>query len=216
MAEFNASEIVADILESGGSETDPPPYLAADAPPYRGLEGEQNFWSAVRRFRDKVLEFANVYDRLKDGAEMVADAPNLQDEYNALMERGRQIRERVQNVADTIDWVREQVKQMGSVLEGTNRQGLGIAFTLTAVIVTVTGAIATMTKWLSDAYALNKKVQERQRLLEAGHTSDEVVAMQRAGRTPQTGGWFGGLGDAGRMFALGAAILLLASWWQGR
>lgn len=199
---FDASEVVETILESGG-ESETPTYIAADTPPYRGLEGEESFWAQVKRFREKAQEFARVYDWLVSKRGAVEDDPALNAETAQLLERGQQVRASIRSVGAAIDRAREAVKQFGGDLAGmTGDTRLGIAPVLGVVIVTITGTLAFISKWLIDAYALGQRIEERERLIGEGFTPEQVRTMQ------SRPGLFGDLTDAARFLVIGLVI-----WW---
>lgn len=142
----------------------------------------QNEKSAVVKFKSKAREFWGLWNALdqKRGSEL-ASSPEFRDEYNDLMNRGVTIRKSVEGITGAID------KAAG--LYTDVKDWLSERFTFGIIpLIPVAGAliaVSAMTKWISDAYQLNKRFEQVQQLINQGMTpqraADAVKTLNKSG-----------------------------------
>jgi hypothetical protein len=140
--------------------------------------------SVMESFRNRVDKFWNVYRNLETRREEVPD--KLAPEYNAVMERGGRIRATIESVTNTYDAVADWVSDIfgfsgtdvgldGVFWSDVPRGNLGaVQFVPLAVIA---GSSALIAKWLKDAYTMERKLNEMNRLKEQGYNADRAAEI---------------------------------------
>lgn len=140
--------------------------------------------SVMQSFTDRVNKFWTQYRQLESrGNEVPAQ---LQDEYNRIMEKGGTIRATIEYVTNTYDAVAEWVSDVFG-FSGTDvgldgvmwRDGLnGNLGVVQFVPLAVIAASSTMiVKWLKDAYTMQRKLDEVQRLENKGYDSKRAAEI---------------------------------------
>lgn len=134
--------------------------------------------NTLQRFKDKATEFMQVFTRL---GSMEDIPPNLQQEYSELMDTGSNIFGTVSWITSSVDSVTgffsdffefDGVQATRDFINGETDQ-LGIIPLVP--IAAVTGAIAFMSKYVSDVYLFERKVTEQKRLVASGISEREAA-----------------------------------------
>lgn len=166
--------------------------------------------STLQRFKDKAVEFMQVFTRL--GA-MTDIPPNLQPEYTELMDTGS-------NIYGTVSWITSTVDSVTGFfsdffqfdgVQATKDYINGESDTLGVIplvpIAAVTGAIAFMSKFVADVYLFERKVTEQKRLVNTGMSETQAAEIvdQISGR-----GLARNLADIAKplSFAIGAFMVI--------
>jgi hypothetical protein len=149
--------------------------------------------STVKDFKDKATEFSQLWNLLSNQSNVVAKAtPDIQKEYNDLMNSGSFIKESIQEVTNMIDkaaaayqsvrdWISNTFGLSGIAIDQKASQ-LGIIPLL--AIGVIAAAVAAMGKWVIDAYTLNKKLDKLAELQSQGYTAQaaaDVLAKMDGG-----------------------------------
>jgi len=164
-----------------------------------------DFDAAVAAFQQKLAEFQSVWALLVSKASVAASNSSLKAEYDDLMGEGSLLQSTIDSVTGAIDYVRNAAAQVESIFGGMG--GLGIApLILLGIIATITGGTAFIAKWLTDAYALAKKLQAQEALLAAG-ADPNVVASSFSDQT-----FFGNLGSTVGSGLLWIGVGLAVLW----
>ena len=138
-------------------------------------ESEAN---AIQRFKVKAREFWDVWEELDGKSDLAESDPRLAKEYNDIMDRGITIRNNIEKVTGAID---AASNAYGKAVDYTSRGietavnwfkgtfGLGALNAIPLIPIAVIGvAMAAITKWLKDAYVLNKKLDMVDKLTAKG------------------------------------------------
>lgn len=164
------------------------------------IEDNGYFQEKLAEFNAKLAEFNNVLNAVMSAD--VSDEPQLQAEKTALVERAEWIKGAIQKTQDAINWANQQIRQLTDALSGNE---LGIApIAVVAAIAAISGALAYMSSWISDAYAWSKKVEAAQIVKDAGGTPEEIARAIEGGDT--------GLGLGGSVLPLVLVGLGLFLW----
>lgn len=142
---------------------------------------EKAFWEKkVDEFKEKAREFSDALTAFIElGKDPILSAnATLQAEYNALLERGFSIKDKVAGITNKIDAALKWVKDTFGEISIDEAQQLG-AFPLLALvpIAAIAGALALITKWLSDIYLFNRRMTETKNLLEKGVAPQQVESL---------------------------------------
>jgi len=131
----------------------------------------EEWQTKVDALKVKAKEFTKTFDALSARKDIAARDEKVSAEYDALMTKGEWLKSSISFITNKIDSV------YNSFFRGSTPSGMGIA-PLAAVVpvVAITGSIAAMTAWLSDAYILNRKLNHIESQIEGGATSDEARA----------------------------------------
>lgn len=131
--------------------------------PREEVEAESSFWRKVDEFKAKAAEFIELYRSLEARAAVAATDPQTQRDYNKLMNEADFLKGKIEAVTASIDWASNMIDRVGDIfsLDGLPRPSqLGIApFVLVGVVATITGGLALMTHWVTDAYKMNKRLE---------------------------------------------------------
>lgn len=174
--------------------------------------------SYIQQFKDKARRFWSLWTNLNQQRSTVSrQAPAVQAEYNDLLSRGSKIRSTIDYVTGAIDkaaamydsvksWISETFGfgDIDEPIERYEQMGL-IPLIPIAVIV---AALAAITKWTSDAYEFNARLNEIQRLEAQGIGPREAAAIVE--RTMDKGIFGGGvMGNMIPLALLGVAALMI-------
>jgi len=139
--------------------------------------------SVVQMFKDRVRKFWQVYQDLENRADEVPNA--LKDQYSSLMSQGSYIRSTIETITNTYDevstWLSDVWGYFGAAGIDARLGNLGFAVTVPLAI--VVGASALIVKWLSDAYAMQKKLDTVQRLQNQGYNADQAASIVKNATT---------------------------------
>jgi hypothetical protein len=164
------------------------------------------WWNLVARFREASQRVDQVLATLWSQEATARTNPALSSEFDVVMNRAQQLRASIADTLSRIDGAVSWVRDAGDWLKSAfGLQGLGIV-PLVIGIGAITAALAAVTKFLTDAWSLSKRIEEQQRLEATGLTPQEAAnVMERT-----TGS------SAGRSFLVSLipfAALALAGWY---
>lgn len=140
--------------------------------------------STMQAFRNRVEKFWQTFNNLQAKENEVPS--HLRDEYNNIMERGGTIRQTVETLTNTYDAVAEWLSDIfglngadmgldGVMYKDALRGNLGaVQFVPLAIIVSSSAFIV---KWLKDAYTMERKLNEYQRLQNEGYSADRAAEI---------------------------------------
>ena len=144
--------------------------------------------SMIEAFKTRARDFWSQWELLGNKQQDIKKlSPEIQKEYNDLLERGSTIRNSVETVTGLIDKATaayQSSKEWISDLFGLGENGLGFLPVLIPVAV-IAGSLAAMGKWLSDAYQFNRKMEEIEKLQARG--VDPVTASKIIDRVTPAG-----------------------------
>jgi len=176
-------------------------------------QGEQ---SAIFNFKTKAREFWSMWNALgQKRAVVLRQTPEIRAEYVDLMARGESVRSGVETITGLIDrasnaydsvktWLSETFG-LGEV-ELENHPQLGL---LPLIPIAAIGlSLAAMGKWISDAYQLNRRLDEIQRLENRGVSSAQAAQIV-AQTMPK--GFFSGAGSIALPLLMAAGAMFIYS-----
>jgi hypothetical protein len=176
----------------------------------------------IQQFKEEARKFWNIWTKLDQQKMFVAkQSPEVQQEYNELMNRGSSIRSTIETVTGAIDkaaamydsvktWLMERFGF--SEIEADNQMqigGLGIA-PLVAIggAAAISAGVAAITAWVTDAWTVNKRLEEIRRLEAQGIPPEKAAEI--VGKTiPAPTGLFGDLGKLAVPLMLVAAAIFI-------
>lgn len=133
------------------------------------------FQKKVAELKTKAAEFTAVFNKLDARKKQAESSPEISREYDDVMGSAGTIKKTIENVLSKIDaahkWIMNGIPGSNG-LAGANGMG---ALPLIAIVV---GAITAITKWLSDAYKLDRKLDSVESQIAAG--VDPVTAGKNA------------------------------------
>lgn len=169
-----------------------------------GEDGEPTpqWWNVVARFRQQARRFWEQYERLKN-IDVSGLPQNLRDEYYRLISRFEKTRETVENVTNSIDTFIGWFKGWFG-MEGTSSlRELG-ALPLVPVAV-IGGAIAVMSKIVTDTVEFYKKVDIYEQAVAQGATPGQAAdAVSRV-----QGGFFANVGNLAPVLIAGVLFVFV-------
>lgn len=124
----------------------------------------------VNRLKDKAAEFSRVFTKLEQRQPLAEQSPVLKHRYDRVMKLGLNVRQTVQGITGKIDAALRGFQDLFGL--SPNMAGMG-AVPLVPIAV-IAGAIAAITAWLTDAYALDRQLDSLDSQIKAG--VDPVVA----------------------------------------
>jgi hypothetical protein len=131
--------------------------------------------SMIEKFKSHAANFWQQYKNLQAKNAYVANHPDLQEDYANLLDRGSTIRTTIETVTAGID---KAVGWVGGTVGVSGVQVLnGLGFLPVLALLVSAGGLALIGKWVSDAYAFNKKVEEMKRLEAQGMTPQQASAI---------------------------------------
>jgi len=177
------------------------------------MTNDEQGW--LERFKAKAQEFFAAMERLTRLEHLASKDPDNAAQHRRLVSRGEKIRATIQGIISTItgvsDWAGNvfsfnSVDATKKMLSGNPDNGLGFAWFLP--IAAVSAAIAAMTKFISDVYLFERRVQEQQRLENEGHTAQEASRIIRSNYGGE--GFLSSVIGAGRNVAIVGVIAFTA------
>jgi len=133
----------------------------------------QNDVSLLNRFKAKATEFMAAIDKLYTIDNVPA---NLQEEYSGLISTANIIQGTISTITGTVDSVTgffsdyfgfDGVSNVRDYING-NRQNNALGFVPLIPVALISGALAAMTKFISDVYVFERKITEQKRLESTG------------------------------------------------
>ncbi len=172
--------------------------------------------SAIENFRLKARNFWAMWNALEQKRSTVArQSPEIRAEYVDLIARGQSVKSGVETITGLIDkaanayssvksWLADTFGLDGVELEQQTQLGLLPLIPIAAIGL----SLAAMGKWVSDAYQLNRRLDEIQRLENKGLTPQQ--AAQVVSKTMPKG-FFSGTGSIVLPLLMAAGAMLIYS-----
>ncbi len=172
--------------------------------------------SAIERFKNEARRFWAEWNSLGQKRAIVArQSPEIRREYVDLMARGQTVRSSIETITGLIDkaanayesvksWLSDTFGLGGVELEQQTQLGLLPLIPIAAIGL----SLAAMGKWISDAYQLNRRLDEIQRLENKG-LSPQQAAQVVAKTMPK--GFFSGAGSVMVPLILAAGAMFIYS-----
>lgn len=132
-------------------------------------EWSQEWQNSVDSFRTKAKAFMAEYAELQSLGQYADATPELRTAYDSLMSKGQWLYNAIANVASKID-----------MMGGGSTMGAMGALPLVPLAV-ISGALAAITAWLSDAYIMKQKLNVAREALSQGHTPGNIADMINGG-----------------------------------
>jgi len=159
--------------------------------------------SKVAQLKDAVASFETTYANLQSQSDIAKSDPVLYADYSNLMDRGAYVKT---VITDTINKLGGALDYAKSVVGVSGMADLGVLPLIPIAV--IAGALALITKWLTDAYAMSKKLNLLQQTYDdakaAGASPAQLAAISHDAALQSSGGLFDGAGDV-----MNKAIFLL-------
>jgi len=140
---------------------------------------EQSLW---QKYKTRAAEFMNAYQSLATMAPVAYKDPALTAEYEKVMSRGKTYHGVMSTIMEKIDDAISWASSWWSD-EGTTVQGMGNLGVLPLVPIAVIGAsMAALGVWITDAWELDRKLREVERLEAKGIPAGRATQMVMAER----------------------------------
>ncbi|MEN9924366.1 MAG: hypothetical protein RL268_492 [Pseudomonadota bacterium] len=135
------------------------------------------WWDLVARFKAAAQQVDQVLNTLRTQEGAARSDPALSGQYDAIMGRAAALRQTIGDYLSKIDTAVQWVKGAGQwVADAVGLNGLGFVPVLIG-IGAITAALATVTAFLSDAWALSKRIEEQHRLEARGLSPQEAAQV---------------------------------------
>lgn len=135
------------------------------------------WWNLVAKFRQAAGQVDQVLARLREQEPAARGSAALSAEYDEIMGRASSLRATIADYLGRIDSAVQWLKGAGAwVSEAFGLNGLGAIPALIG-IGAVAAALAAVTKFLTDAWSLSKRIEEQQRLEARGLSPQEAAAV---------------------------------------
>ena len=132
-----------------------------------------NEWNRqVENLKIKAGQFAEIYNKLLADEDFVKKYPQLADEYNTLMTKGKYLKGTVQKITQAIDWGANLFDNTSTLNGIKNLNGLGAIQVIPVVV--IAGAVTALGYFINDAYVLNKKIEVMKDMESRGHDPIEI------------------------------------------
>jgi hypothetical protein len=145
------------------------------------------WWNLVARFRQAAAQVDQVLERLRAQEDAARSDPGLSSQYDAIMQRAAELRATIADYLGKIDAAVQWLKGAGAwIADAFGFNGLG-ALPVLIGVAAIAAALAAVTKFLTDAWALSKRIDEQQRLEARGLTPQEAAAVVERGTAGSAG-----------------------------
>lgn len=144
----------------------------------QATEGQTTeWWNLVARFKEAAARVDQVLDTLRGQEAAARQSPGLSAEYDQVMRRAAELRATIADllarISGAVDWVRGAGDWFSQTF---GLSGLGVVPVVIGVAA-ITAALAAVTKFLTDAWSLSKRIDEQIRLEGQGLTPQEAAAV---------------------------------------
>lgn len=162
----------------------------------------------VERLKEKAGEFMSAFSHLEQLESVAKTNDAAFINYNNLMTRGVEIKDRISYLTGLIDtvfnWFSSNDQEPPETV--ASLQGLGL---LWVPVTLVAGAVAAIVAWVSDAYVSIKELETAKELISKGVSPADAYKIAREQEQGVIGGFFQGIRNNFMLFtALG-----LAAWY---
>lgn len=150
------------------------------------------WWNLVAQFRDAASRVDAVLSTLRGQEGVARSDPGLSSEYDAIMGRAAELRATIASYLGKIETAMGWLRSLTSAVpfsesspdapqgtmeaEGWSLNGLG-AIPIIIGVAAISAALAAVTKFLTDAWALSRRLQEQARLEASGLTPQQAAAI---------------------------------------
>jgi hypothetical protein len=149
------------------------------------------WWNLVAKLRAASTELDAVLGKLRTQESVARSKPELSAEYDSLMGRAASLRNTISDYLSKLSGVVDWARDAGDwIMRATGLQGLGVVPVIIGVAA-IAAAVAGVTKFLTDAYALSRKLDEQQRveqIARASGMSPIEAAREASGIVERTAG----------------------------
>lgn len=162
----------------------------------------------IRDFNAKLVEFERLVSWFREKKEVAKTDAVLNQEYDAIMKRSELLQGSINKAKEAINQLNNMVANMTpdwlrEWLNNSNGDNLGLVPLLVAGA--ITGAIAFLGAWISDAYIVAKKLEAQENAIRAG--ADPGAATRAIFQEPgETMFSFGSIGTLGLLLLAGGAV----------
>jgi hypothetical protein len=169
----------------------------------------------IRDFNNKLAEFDRLRRWFIAEKDVAKTDARLNQEYDALMKRADLLQGTIQKAKDAINQLNNMVENMTpdwlrDWLNNTNGDSLGLVPLLVAGA--ITGALAWLGTWITDAYIVGKKIEAQKIAIAAG--ADPTKATEAVfGAPEETMFGFGAIGTLGLLLLAGGAVFLFQKYY---
>lgn len=171
----------------------------------------------IRDFNNKIAEFDRLRAWFVAEKDVARSDAVLNQEYDALMKRAELLDGTIQKAKDAINQLTNMVENMTpdwlrSLLGNSDGDSLGFVPLLIAGA--ITGALAWLGTWITDAYIVGKKIEAQKLALSAG--ADPTKTTQAIFGKPAGAGTvfgFGSIGTLGMLLLAGGAVFLYQKYY---
>lgn len=135
--------------------------------------GKESDLTLIERFKSKVLNFTEQFNNLKNRRIDSKRYPDLAREQSELIKKGGIVNNTISALTGAVDKVYSFFKGV------TGMDGLGVLPLLPVAAISI--AVAAITKWTTDAYEFNKRVDAIQALEAKGYSPEkagQIVSQQ--------------------------------------
>lgn len=165
----------------------------------------------INDFNAKLTEFERLVSWFREKRDIAKTNAVLNQEYNALMQRADLLDGTIQKAKDAINQLNNMVSNMTpdwlkNWLNNSNGDNLGLIPLLVAGA--ITGALAYLGVWITDAYIVGQKLEAQERAINAG--ADPTKTTTAIFGEPAGGTLFGlgSIGTLGMLLLAGGALFL--------
>ena len=166
------------------------------------------WWNLVARFRQAAAQVDDVLSRLRSQEAAARTSAALSAEYDEVMARASSLRATIADYLGRIDAAVQWLKGAGAwISEAFGLNGLGALPALIG-IGAIAAALAAVTKFLTDAWALSKRIEEQQRLEARGLSPQDAAAViERTTTASASSQWLKWLAGAAAVGVVGWLVV---------
>lgn len=135
------------------------------------------WWDLVARFRQAAAQVDQVLDRLRSQEGAARRDAALSAEFDSIMGRAAELRATIADYLGKIDTAVQWLRGAGSWIAETFGFGNLSALPVLIGVAAIAAALAAVTKFLTDAWSLSKRIEEQQRLEATGLTPAQAAAV---------------------------------------
>lgn len=170
----------------------------------------------IRDFNNKLAEFDRLRQWFIAEKDVAKTDAGLNQEYNALMKRADLLQGTIQKAKDAINQLNNMVENMTpdwlrNWLNNTNGDSLGLIPLLVAGA--ITGALAWLGTWITDAYIVGRKIEAQKIAIAAGADPTKATEAVFGAPAQETMFGFGSVGTLGLLLLAGGAIFLYQKYY---
>jgi len=171
----------------------------------------------VNDFNTRLAEFERLVSWMRSKDNVVKTDAVLNQEYNSLMNRAEQLQGTIDRAKEAINQLSNMVRNMTpdwlqNWLNG-NTSGDHLGLVPLLIGGAVTGAIAFIGAWVSDAYIVARKIEAQENALRAGGDPTQVTESIFGPENKPTLFGFGSMGTLGLLLMAGGGFYLYQKYY---